>query len=252
MILTRNEIKHSVLIGLAFAIVFIGGYRNVKAIDFRNLDIESADIGNSPFGEMLAAQALPYWSNNNFKTGFVLYDTPAISSVAISIHDKMSMSIKPLQGNYSVLLQDGDNEQLGISNAFISQIGDVPLDARSLMFSTDMATYVNHLRVSLNGETLPFTLYAVGDTINPQWGPVKTYACDASRFAGLQGADLRFSLSSRYPPNTIYFDAIDLDAITFSSVVVPEPSSLVILAFGLFALAAYSWQRRNWILRRRA
>jgi hypothetical protein len=37
----------------------------------------------------------------------------------------------------------------------------------------------------------------------------------------------------------------DLDAIQFSTIVVPEPSALILLAAALLSLVGYFWKRRT-------
>jgi len=148
----------------------------------------------------------------------------------------------PLQGQYSVILQNGGSgEVLTPVDAWISQTGDVPSDARSLMFSTDYA-YSCNIVVSLNGTAISTSLYSVGAVVNANGGPVQTYIGDISAFAGQQNVVLRFET---VPTGDPYRGAADLDAITFSPISVPEPASLVLLAAAFFSLAGYYWHRRN-------
>ena len=193
-----------------------------------------------------AASALPYWTSNNFAAGYVVYDTTTLDSVGVSIHDSNSSTIKPLAGNYSLILQDGVAPQVGVvlTSAYISQTGDIPADRRSLMFQSDMTQYINELQVSLNGVVVPFTLYSVGGTVNPSYGPVNTYACDISAFAGDTDVTLEFEKLVHDPLNPSSHGIVDLDNIQFSPTVVPEPSTLALLIIAaLVALAPIARRR---------
>jgi len=181
-------------------IVFIAiavscGPQKVLGTSFHNLDFESAVIGSVPlYSQLPASQATPYWANN---TGYLPYDTIALDAPCVSIHDGHGSAnlgdFNPLQGLYSVMLQDGltGDGHTPIST-WISQTGDIPSWAKSLMFGSDMSDYINELQVSINGAVVPFTLYSVGGTVNSSWGPVKTYACDISAFAGDTDVTLKF------------------------------------------------------------
>lgn len=113
------------------------------------------------------------------------------------------------------------------------------------MFKTDMAQYIDRLVVSLNGTAIPMRLYSVDDTVNSSWGPIKTYIGDISAFSDQQDVELRFTKLVQDPSHPYNYGVIDLDDIQFSTIVVPEPSSLLLLAIALIPLAGYCW-RRNW------
>jgi hypothetical protein len=226
--------------GTAFLHIVVS---DAHAASFKNLGFEDAVIGSPP----VASQALPFWT---LSTGnYVVFNNIALDSAWVSIHDTDSVFVKPLQGNYSIVLQDGLIAAQTLGSASIWQAGDIPNDAKSLMFKSNTPNYIDELRVSLNGVSLPFVVYSTDGFINPGWlatGPVKTYACDISAFTGTMNATLKFEKLVHDPNDIVWHGLVDLDAITFSTVVVPEPSSLVILAFGLFALATYTRRRRNW------
>ena len=146
-----------------------------RAAAFQNLGFESAVI-NPPLIDgwlVPASQALPNWTSDNwynYQAGYetVGYDTIAISSRCISVHDGTSGNVgdfNPLQGKYSVMLQDGTyivGDPVNTWDAIISQVGDVPSYARSLMLKTDTPAYLNDLVVSLNGTVIPMQVYSVG------------------------------------------------------------------------------------------
>ena len=221
-------------------IVFVGGavfgFRNpgqAAADSFRNLNFEWAVIGTPVDFQLPASEALPYWTNNNCYPGYVAYDTVALGSQAISIHDGLDpydtgfVMYRPIQGRYSIILQ---NSYWG-THAWISQTGDVPGDAHSLLFKSEFGGV--GLAVSLNGTAIPMSVYSVGPVVNPGGGPVKTFIGDISAFSGQQNVELRFE------------GGCMLDEIEFSSIVVPEPASLCLLAFGAIAACVYLITRRR-------
>jgi hypothetical protein len=217
---------------------------------FGNLDFEIAVISSpgTP-GTRLASAALPFWTASTGNK--VLYEETALDSAAVSVLDGLNYlgawaNPKPLAGNYSLILQDGIAPQSGVvlTSAYISQTGDIPADRRSLMFQSDMTRYINELQVSLNGVVVPFTLYSVGGTVNPSYGPVNTYACDISAFAGDTDVTLKFEKLVHDPLNPSSHGIVDLDNIQFSSTVVPEPSTLALLTIAAVVALAPIVRRR--------
>ena len=246
----RDRSLGAVLARLGIAAVALSCHAQALAAPFQNLDFESATIGTIVNGyELPTSQALPYWTNDNWDAGYVGYDGCSLASTMVSIQDGLnpyqqgSVWMYPLQGYYSVFLQ-GSYVPKGAPwtsrDAWISQTGDVPSDARSLMFETDFAPDAT-FAVSLNGTPIPMSLYSLGPVINPNFGPVETYIGDISAFAGQQAVTLRFE-----PVSTDGLSAqADLDAIQFSTIVVPEPSALMLIVAGVLSLAGYFWRRRS-------
>ncbi len=97
--------------------------------------------------------------------------------------------------------------------------------------------------MSLNGVVVPFTLYSTGGTVNSLYGAVKTYILDVSAYAG-ETVTLEFEKMVHDPTNPGSHGIVDLDGIAFSTFVVPEPSSLILLAVGVLSLAGYCRRRR--------
>ena len=172
------------------------------AAPFQNLDFESAVIGTPVNYQLPASQALPYWTIETYHPGYVLYDTVAVGSTAISVQDGLSPYqpggspfMYPLEGNFSIMLQDGSIPDgiggLRPQDPWISQTGDIPANASSIMFSTDLLSLANVV-VSLNGTPIPTSLYSVAPVINANYGPVETYIGDVSAFSGQQNVVLRF------------------------------------------------------------
>jgi hypothetical protein len=222
---------------------------------FQNLDFEEGNFAPPTSGFLVpASDALPYWTCNNYVSGYVLYDVMTLDSCSISIHDGHGIDIgyprdfNPLQGRYSIMLQDGvgppNGQPFDLTNAYISQTGDIPSDARSIIFCSDYSYTLDRFAVSLNGTTIPMQLYSVGNTVNPNYGPITTFIGDISAFTGTNDVELRFTKLVQDPFNP-YHGAINLDDIQFSSIVVPEPSSLALLFIIILCISAIFIHRRQ-------
>jgi hypothetical protein len=206
------------------AAVLSCGTHQAQGDSFHNLGFEEAVIHQTSPGSVSGSDALPHWTTNNT---WVLYDTVPLGSTCIAIHDKLDPYYPPINGNYSITLHSGSYA------AYISQVGDVPGNARSLRFVT------NHLegtiRVSVDGTVIPtFTLSDVGG--------VETLGGDVSAYAS-RNVDLRIELVNNDPGNS--YPYASLDGIAFSDVAVPEPSTLVLLGIGAATLIACGWRRRR-------
>jgi hypothetical protein len=225
------------------AIVFSEGER-AFGVAFQNLGFESAVLDGLEGCVLPVEQAFPGWTVSG--GAFVGYNTIALDSVAVTLHDAGSTLVQPMEGNCSILLQEGDDpssppeqypEVLHVP-AYISQTGDIPTWATALTFMSDMN--VDRLMVSINGGALPYHVYSVGETVNSHNGPVATYIADISAFSGKTGMTLKFTKLLEDPFDPYEHGSVDLDNIRF----VPEPSSFVLLGIGLFSLAGYRWRRR--------
>ena len=130
------------------------------------------------------------------------------------------MDLGPLLGNYSVFLQ-GPSLFVPPGNPAIAQTGQIPQDAKSLVFVTGLSYAFN---TTFAGNAIP--LVQIGAT--PKY---VILSGDVSAFAGQTG-ELRFSGGGF------------LDAIHFSSQVVPEPSVLGLSAFGVLLLGR-QWRKAS-------
>jgi hypothetical protein len=236
----NDKSVYAVLVRLGILAFAMNYYVQANAEPFDNLDFESAVIGTPVLFQLPAAEALPCWDNDHYQAGYVIYDTIATGSTAISVHDSRSTLMRPLQGLFSVTLQSGALHG-SFQDAWISQTGDVPSDARSLTFESDFITTGGSIVVSLNGIQIPMSLYSVGPVVNANWGPVKTYIGDISAFAGQQDVTLRLEA---VPPAGGQSCNTDLDAIKFSMIPAPEPSTLLLSAIGALITCAYRLRRR--------
>ncbi len=226
---------------LAFCVAayaYCGG--PAAAAPFGNLDFESAVIGTPDGDELPSAQALPYWTVHSVRAGKVFYDTTAMDAVAVSIQDGRApysgfpAIMNPISGSYSVLLQRSSIYAVPPNeDAWIAQTGGVPSDATSLMFSTESNCGAGDLVASLNGTAIPMSLYSVGDQINETHGVVETFIGDIRQFTGQQNVELRLTGSGT------------VDDIQFSSIVVPEPSTLALLSVAALVALAPVVRRRQ-------
>jgi len=198
---------------------------------FQNLGFESATFVSVPTqysGSADPAYALPGWTARagTNVVPYVLFGTLFLDSTGASIMAGSPNFGSPPEGSFMVLLQAGlippwmpggpplSWDRLTIS---ISQIGFVPLDARSLTFQAS-----SELTVSLDGQTLP--VVSLGSNL---------YGSDITAFAG----SIRELRITAYPPtgNTTDINNVTLDNIQFSSTPIPEPSFAIILVAGLIS-----------------
>lgn len=181
---------------------------------FQNLDFESAAIVPAGLPFVQVAPALPGWMGyiGGAQVSAILYDTRALDAAAISVHDSSS-SMQPIQGGYSVFLQ-GASPASPQQSAAIAQIGQVPQDARSLLF--DFSTG-SGLQVTFAGQAIPLVQVGTAPTYTIMGG-------DISAFAGLTG-ELRFTALASVGSGM-------LDEIQFSAQGIPEPGTTVLLSLG--------------------
>jgi hypothetical protein len=223
-----SSLQIYVILGL-----FVVSIARLYATDFQNLDFEMATLRAAPAGytpwdayqPISAANALPYWTVREDATVCTaVWGAPEAldeTSVALVSGGKYYPS---LQGVYSVQLYAWADAPPGFfQTASISQTGLVPVGMHSLQFliqSPPVAggTVQANPTVTLNGTTISiFPISASGGII--------TMAGDISAFAGTM-ADLSIQCVGIHgaPPDRSE-NIFALDAISFSSNGVPEPST---------------------------
>jgi hypothetical protein len=141
-----------------------------------------------------------------------------------------------IEGQYSMLLQGGtDCSSFGMEygDASISQVGDVPVNAKSIriqLLRSGRVEQYSFWRISLAGnDVLMIPLKKTGQTGRDE---IWEYGGNVSSYAG-STSELVISTTDNHHGAHL----ICLDAITFSSIPVPEPSTLFLFASGLAGLA---------------
>jgi PEP-CTERM motif len=195
---------------------------------FTNLNFERAQVVvNDPdFGFLDWNLAVPGWSpSSGNDTSSVYYRSPHLGiSQYYLLVDSISFPSSLLAGRYSLAFASGHLTSDPTSpwvQAYISQTGSIPNDARSIRLS---ATGI--FDVFVGGVSIP--MQALGGN---------AYAGDISAFAG--------TTSEFRIVNTSWAvqDPVVADNIVFSSLSAPEPSSMALLGAGAI-VSVIIWRRR--------
>jgi len=179
---------------------------------FQNLGFEDAHLVWPNPGDhwtVSASDALPGWYGVSQYLG---YDTVALDSAKVSLHDHQSPYAPVIFGDYSLLFQRSSD---GTKTPRIFQTGQVPEVSLSLRFTSRAYFYNNYFNVTFNGTELPVQFISTSSD-GTLWG------ADISGIAGQTG-ELKFQ------------GVGVLDGIEFSPIAVPEPGiwSLVLLGGGV-------------------
>jgi hypothetical protein len=182
---------------------------------FQNLDFESAHNLSPLSSSFATSNALPGWSafaGTNPLTSIAYNWVAGVPTVGLYGSNSFVIS-----GSFSVLLFHGGS---------LRQTGLVPGNAESLLFKRS-GNSPTLLDISLGGQSLSYTAVSSGPDYT-------LFGSDVSAFAG-QTASL-----------TILSPGLDfIDDLEFSPQVIPEPSFLSLLSFGVLLLAVRQFPLRS-------
>lgn len=203
----------------------VGGWYGHCQGSFVNLNFENPILPLNPDAgfEVPITNALPGWSAyvGGIQLDRVAYNTVSLGAASVSFQGPGSLQ-PAFDGDYFVILQV--QVPGGTPDAAIAQTGQIPLDARSLIF------YAHNLNIAVSFAGQPIPTLDLGAAGGPV--PFHRFAGDITGFAGQLG-ELRF---------TAVYSGGSLDLIQFSDQPIPEPSVV-----GLFALGALllGWRLRK-------
>ena len=195
---------------------------------FQNLDFESAKVaGYTPRGYGIPiSAAFPRWSVTSPGYTPVFYDGASLGGAAISIWDSNITTVYPgshftvLDDNFSAILFGGE-----FGPATLSQTGLVPTYSRSLQMLVGTYYYPSLacFSVSLGGQNIQMIPLASFSNCTLYGGDISSHA----------GKVETLSLSALTPPSPIIPPSLFVvDDIEFTPQIVPEPTTIGLLALG--------------------
>lgn len=203
----------------AWLAVCVGHTSSPAQGTFRSMDFELAQIPqNQPHGFVSADSAFPFWTVYYGTTPQtqVLWNDTSTGPTQVSL---LGQNFGALAGGYSAYLFGGSSGLSDPLDCSISQVGQVPTDAVSLLFKAQSGAPGRELIVSMGGVSLPVFELSSG----PNYG---LYGVNVSQFASMH-EDLRFTAPG-FTPNRP--NVWNIDDIVFSTTPVPEPTTRALLA----------------------
>jgi hypothetical protein len=208
---------------------------------FQNLDFEQANpiSAGAPYNPeaVTAASALPFWTvlyGNSTQTQ-VEYNAVSLGAAEVDLFGPGTAAgvPAPLDGSYSVALQWGYGPGLIEESVSLWQDGTIPENAESLEFKAWIFQGTTPLSVSFAGDNL--SLFVLSSGVSPSGQPYNVYGGNIAAYANQTG---QLEFTAPVVGNVAGVGGIELDDISFSTQVIPEPSPLALGAIGtaLFAL----------------
>jgi len=196
---------------------------------FQDLDFESPSgtpVQGSSFVSL--ASLFPGWTGllGPYVTTQAAYNGQSTGGDIISLVGPPSGQIfPPLDGKYSALLEGGiiPFEPPVSASASLSQTGLVPDGAQSLQMKILPIGNSTGFAVSLGGQNIPMVPLS----------STPAYTLYAGSIVGFAGKSENLTISASAPPILGNENWVEFDDITFSSQLVPEPSTAALEMAGL-------------------
>jgi hypothetical protein len=216
---------------MAMALLLVGTFGG-RGQGFINFDFEQSVLTNDAFNQTVSF--VPGWTAYIFGNGQenIRYNAISLGGAIVSMYDTNSMYATSIQGRYYIGLRAqsyynyfGDPFPFA-NNSAISQTGQIPTSAKSIVFWGSMGT----MQVYFNNFLLAFS--SIDSAPN-----YTVYAADISPYAGQIG-ELRFEALTQPVQqfSGLWGGGGFIDNIQFSTTAVPEPSTLALFGFGAVIL----------------
>jgi len=218
---------------------------------FQNLGFESGTLvpipgrPSDPIQRVEFAPAFPRWSGHTL-TGnqtSAWHNSTSLSGGVIALIGDGWPGSGRIQGNYTAVIQAGGAAPGPGVDSWLAQTGVVPLGTESLFFTAlpyadpfgipQRPSFIDTFAVTLGGQ--PLSLIALGN------GPGRSivFGADVHSWAG-QSTELRFTAFGQVEG----FNNLFLDSIQFSTVPIPEPSTVGLFILGGLVLGLARWRSR--------
>ena len=209
------------IIAFCFSIAFIA-----KASPFVNLDFQSPNTAGIRNNSGLVKNIIPGWQ---LEAGGEPQQTMFYNTLCLSCPGAFLRGpINPRAGAEFVFtfksgipLLDPNREP---ASASVFLVGDVPADARSLLFDSNFSPTIDFLKVYLGGKKLDVQLF--------DFSGLSVYGADITGFAG-KNTELRFTVLPPPFPQDAGGTLADIRFSAEALPVIPEPSIVSLLGLGL-------------------
>ena len=227
-------------------LLLLAGEIWAKSAPFQNLGFDEANTNGVPpgtFGPL--SQLLPGWNLFNVfgEPRSIGYNASIIGLNQVVLYDSTFSfgAPPPVEGKYALGLWPGEGFMQDQALYHLSQIGEVPSDAKTIHF----INFASPFDLVVNGQQVPLIYDYPPNYPGPNFNrhiPVPAVG-DISAFAG-RTVELEFitSLAPLGPGDPLH----GIDSIFFSPELIPEPSTWALFALGgigLFFKWGVRWGR---------